>query len=279
MPALNQKIAHFYDRSSTIWEETWGEHMHHGYYGADGTVAKDHYQAQIDLIEELLAFGNVGTPKRIVDLGCGIGGSALYLAEKYNAEVVGLTLSPFQARRATERAVAAGLSDRVRFEVADAQNPPLERGAYDLIWSMESGEHMSDKKKFLQVSADLLKPGGVFLMATWCHRPTPPALSRRDHKLLRNLYRDYHLPYIISLPDYAKIAEKVGLGAVESADWSQAVSPFWMAVVRSALSWQSVKGLLDAGLPTIIGAWAMNWMIRGYRRGLIRFGVLRGVKK
>lgn len=211
MTTLNENIAHFYDRSSNIWEETWGEHMHHGYYGHDGKAVKNHYQAQLDLIEELLTFGQVGTPKRIVDVGCGIGGSSLYLAKKYEAEVVGLTLSPHQARRATERAKAAGMADQVRFMVGDALSPALQTNQYDLIWSMESGEHMADKAQFLRVSAECLRPNGTFLMATWCHRPTPPALTASEQKLLRNLYRDYHLPYIISLPAYAQIASDLGL--------------------------------------------------------------------
>ena len=47
---LYQKIQAFYDSSSGLWEEIWGEHMHHGYYGATGTQKKDRRQAQIDLI-------------------------------------------------------------------------------------------------------------------------------------------------------------------------------------------------------------------------------------
>mgnify|MGYP002775603416 FL=1 len=48
-----------------------------------------------------------------MDVGCGIGGSARYLARKYGSEVVGITLSPKQARRATEISASAGLSDKV----------------------------------------------------------------------------------------------------------------------------------------------------------------------
>ncbi|MHC5833204.1 MAG: methyltransferase domain-containing protein, partial [Nostoc sp.] len=53
---LSEQIQQFYDASSGLWEQIWGEHMHHGYYGADGTQKKDRRQAQIDLIEELLTW-------------------------------------------------------------------------------------------------------------------------------------------------------------------------------------------------------------------------------
>lgn len=52
-------------------------------------------------------------PKRIVDVGCGIGGSSRYLAKKYGANCCGITLSPVQAQRAQDLAIAEGLGDRV----------------------------------------------------------------------------------------------------------------------------------------------------------------------
>src|ERR671932_969619 len=107
---LKTQIQQFYDASSGLWEQVWGEHMHHGYYGPTGKEKKDRRQAQIDLIEELLSWAGVGQAEQILDVGCGIGGSSLYLAQKFDASVVGITLSPVQASRATERAQEAGLA-------------------------------------------------------------------------------------------------------------------------------------------------------------------------
>lgn len=275
---LYRNIQKFYDASSGLWEETWGEHMHHGYYGPDGTAQRDHYQAQIDLIEEMLRWGGVNRALNILDVGCGIGGSSLYLADKFNARVTGITLSPIQAKRAGERAAIAGLKNRARFEVADALHPPFEPASFDLIWSLESGEHMPDKQRFLQAAYEMLSPGGKFLMAAWCHRPLPPELSLTEQRFLQRLYNVYHLPYIISIQEFRDIAEETGFRDIEITDWTRAVSPFWKAVVRSAFRWKSLRGLLRAGWPTIKGALAMNLMIRGYRSGLVRFGVLQGTK-
>src|SRR4028119_1749108 len=96
---LTSQIQQFYDASSGVWEQVWGEHMHHGYYGADGKEKKDRRQAQIDLIEELLKWSGVQQAENILDVGCGIGCSSLYLAEKFNATATGITLSPVQAAR------------------------------------------------------------------------------------------------------------------------------------------------------------------------------------
>ena len=172
---LSQQIQQFYDASSSLWEQIWGEHMHHGYYGGRGREKKDRRQAQIDLIEEVLDWAGVEEAKEILDVGCGIGGSSLYLAQKYKANVSGITLSPVQASRGTERAVEAGLETMVQFQVADALNMPFADNSFDFVWSMESGEHMPDKEKFMAECYRVLKPGGTFLMATWCHRPIAPA--------------------------------------------------------------------------------------------------------
>lgn len=119
--------------------------------------------------------------KSAVDVGCGIGGSSRYLAAKYGAKCEGITLSPFQAQRANALASAQGLADKViylhfcfpiitlllpcvmrqqiylyvvkreqlqvSFRVADALQQPFRDGQFDLVWSMESGEHMPDKTK------------------------------------------------------------------------------------------------------------------------------------
>lgn len=277
---LQQQIQTFYDASSGLWEQVWGEHMHHGHYGPAGTERKERRQAQIDLIEELLRWGGVSQAQAVLDVGCGIGGSSLYLAEKFGATATGITLSPVQARRATERAQAAGLGNRAQFQVADALNMPFADGSFDLVWSMESGEHMPDKTQFLKECHRVLKPGGTFLMATWCHRSIDESpLTADEQAHLEKIYRVYRLPYIISLAEYEAIAHSLGYRNLRTADWSAAVAPFWDEVVRSAISPAAVVGLLRAGWGTMQAALSMGLMQSGYRRGLVRFGVLAGGKE
>ncbi|MDX2214613.1 MAG: methyltransferase domain-containing protein [Oculatellaceae cyanobacterium bins.114] len=278
--SLQQQIQEFYDASSGLWEQIWGEHMHHGYYGADGRDRKERRQAQIDLIEHLLAWSEVQQASQILDVGCGIGGSSLYLAERFNAHVTGITLSPVQAQRATERAKAATLEQQTHFRVADALAMPFPDQSFDLIWTLESGEHMPDKVKFLAECDRVLKPGGLLLMATWCHRPTTPAapLTAEEQHHLAEIYRVYCLPYVISLPEYEAIAHQLSLQDIHTDDWSTAVAPFWDVVIDSAITPQAIFGLLQSGWTTIQAALSLGLMQRGYRRGLIRFGVLRGTK-
>lgn len=291
--SLTKRIQQFYDTSSPLWERTWGEHMHHGYYGANGHHKKNRRQAQIDLIEELLHWADIRTAQTILDVGCGIGGSTLYLADKFAAKAVGITLSPVQAERASQRAseqsiplqpwqrFEAAEPPAVHFQVTNALATPFPDNSFDFIWSMESGEHMPNKRAFLQECYRQLKPGGTFLMATWCHRATQNLagpLTDSEQLHLDQLYQLYHLPYVISLSEYGEIAENIGFTDLATADWSQQVEFFWQDVVQSALDPSVIAGIFQAGSETIQGAAAIALMTTGYRRGLIRYGLLRGSK-
>lgn len=281
---LYQEIRQFYDASSGLWEKIWGEHMHHGYYGKGGNYKIDRRQAQIELIEELLLWAGCNQdqkPQNIIDVGCGIGGSTLYLAKKFGSKATGITLSPVQADRATERASQADLSGRVRFEVANALEMPFQDNTFDLVWSLESGEHMPDKTKFLAECYRVLKPGGKLILATWCHRETNSLagdLTPSEMAHLKEIYRVYCLPYVISLSEYRAIALTCGFKNLQADDWSTAVAPFWDIVIDSAIAPKAVIGLLQAGWQTIEGALSLKLMSDGYARGLIRFGVISATK-
>jgi len=279
---LNQRIASFYDESTPLWLNVWGDHMHHGYYGADGSEKKSHYEAQLDLMDELIDFAKLDAakPKRILDAGCGVGGASRYLAGRFSESettVTGLTLSPVQAVEGNRRAVNEGCDHLVTIKAEDMMQFSDEEG-FDVIWSLESAEHVADKKGLLEHFYSLLRPGGTLAMITWCHRETPPELSAKEQALLQDVCRLYHLPPWCSIGDYVKHAEAIGFEQIASADWSAAVAPFWAAVIKSALSWKSAVGLFKAGPQTLKGAYAMRYMQRGFRQNLIRFGVFRMVK-
>jgi hypothetical protein len=72
-----------------------------------------------------------------------------YIAEAFNCLADGITLSSKQSQRANELSAAAGLADRCVFQVGDALDQPFVDNSFDLVWSLESGEHMPDKRHVL----------------------------------------------------------------------------------------------------------------------------------
>lgn len=278
---LNTGIARFYDESSGLWESMWGDHMHHGYYPKGG-AKKSNQQAQIDMVDEILRWAGVEQIEQMVDVGCGIGGSSRYLAHRHaGANAQGITLSPVQAERANALAKEQGLDSRVSFKVGDALQQPFPDGQFDLVWSLESGEHMPDKPKFVGELARVCAPGGRVIIVTWCHRDVQPgeqSLTDSEQRLLDRINEAYYLPAWCSISDYRRLFEQQGLTNIKTADWSDEVAPFWAAVIKSAASTQGIAGLFKAGWSTIKGALVMPLMSRGYSVGLIKFNLITAEK-
>jgi MPBQ/MSBQ methyltransferase len=116
-------------------------------------------------------FKRPATSFRVLDVGCGIGGTSRYLAKKFgtDAQVTGITLSPMQVKRAQQLALEQNLPN-AKFHVMDALAMDFPANSFDLVWACESGEHMPDKKKYVEEMTRVLKPGGKIVIATWCQR-------------------------------------------------------------------------------------------------------------
>lgn len=279
---LKEGIASFYDESSGLWESMWGEHMHHGYYPKGTPVgSKSNQQAQEDMIEESLAWAGVQSATKMVDVGCGIGGSSRHISRKFGCEARGITLSPVQAARGNEITAAQGMADKCQFQVADALAQPFPDNEFDLVWSMESGEHMPDKRQFVNELARVAAPGGKILVVTWCHRVLKEgemSLTPEEQSLLDRICEAYYLPAWCSVADYQRLCKDAGLQDIKTADWSEEVSPFWAEVIKTALTVGGISGLFKAGWSTIKGALVMPLMAEGFRRGLVKFNLITATK-
>lgn len=280
---LKTGIAGFYDQSSAIWLKVWGEHMHHGYYPTPDY--KDHHGAQIDMIDRSIdwAYGNDSNriPKSMVDVGCGVGGSSRHIARRFGCTAKGLSLSPYQIQRAKEFTKDQGLDGRVEFMVADAMNMPFPSNTFDLTWSMESGEHMPDKEKFVNELFRVTAPGGRIIIVTWCHRELKDGetgLTAKEQRLLDKINDAYFLPEWCPASKYVELAKGLGLEDVRSEDWSQYIAPFWPAVFKSALVPINFLRLLRTGPTTIKAAVASLWMLRGFKKDIIKFALITGRK-
>jgi len=281
---LNEGIAAFYDQSTPLWEEIWGDHLHHGYYPNGSAEGVDHRAAQVDMIDRALDWASISNKKNILDVGCGLGGSSRYFARKWGKDVkaTGVTLSPVQVARGNRLGEEQGLDEQVNLQVADALNMPFEDGKFDFVYSMESGEHMPDKKKFVGELARVCAPNGRILIVTWCHRnlkENETELNEDEQKLLKRICDAYYLPAWCSSDDYVKLMKAEGLKDIRTEDWSLEVRPFWRAVIKTALTWRGILGLFKSGPETLRGALVMPLMTKGLKDGTIAFNLLTCVKE
>ena len=107
--------------------------------------------------------------QRVLDIGCGWGGMAITLAKLEQVEVLGITLSEEQFALARQRAEAAGVADRVKFELVDYRDlAAREPGRFDRIVSVGMFEHVGapNFETFFRAAANLMTADGVMLLHT-----------------------------------------------------------------------------------------------------------------
>jgi len=284
---LRSDVAEFYDQITGTWEERRGEHLHLGFYDVPPSPESllDEKAAAVRMVEEALKFASISDeeskrPRRVVDVGCGMGGSARYLARRYGAHVEGINLSSVQVQRATALTAAQGLSDKVVFQVADALKQPFPDGQFDLVWAMESGEHMPDKEKFLQELFRIAAPGGKIIIVTVCHRdllPGETSLQRSEQEHLDKITSQFHIPAWCSRSDYVRMMQALSLQNIKTADWSENIAPFW-ASLNKPMTWQRIMMLLKSGWKAIKIELGTHLWPKGFEQGLIKYVAITAQK-
>jgi tocopherol O-methyltransferase len=266
-PVEIEHIRKHYDRLSFLYRLFWGEHLHHGYWENNESVAR----AQIQLMERLAERAGVPRGARVLDIGCGLGGSAMWLAEQFDCEVTGITISPVQARMAAAKAKARGLTRRVQFQVRDANQLHPEPASADVIWIMESSEHFEDKPGFFERCAHALKPGGVLAVCAWLRRDGP---LREDEQNLVNTIADAMLSASLgSLSDYQRWMRDAGLTVTAAEDITRHVERTWSHCARIGGNPAVRFFLRFTGGPTQRFVRSFPLMKQAYAQGAMAFGL------
>jgi cyclopropane-fatty-acyl-phospholipid synthase len=161
-------VSHHYDLSNDFYRQWLDEDMQYScaYWPDDVTTLE---QAQMAKKAHIAAKLALQPGQRVLDIGCGWGGTALYLNKAADVDVLGITLSTEQLALARQRADAAGVSDRVKFELIDYRDlAAREASSFDRIVSIGMFEHVGVPQfdTFFRAVSNLMTPGGVMLLHT-----------------------------------------------------------------------------------------------------------------
>jgi len=277
-----------------ILEYYWGEHIHLGYYNDDvmargagtllGCKVKDFVEAKLDFVEEMAIWAGCAekTPRTVLDVGCGIGGASRHLAKGFGegTSVTGITLSPKQVARATELAEQQGVRN-AEFRVMNALAMDFPDNSFDLVWACESGEHMPDKKKYVEEMVRVLKPGGTLVIATWCQRDDrDEPFSARELTNLNYLYKEWAHPYFISIDAYAELVGGTGkMGGIDTDDWTRQTIASWRHSVWAGV-WDPLPVFSKPKVwyKTVRDIVCLERMHRAFDVGLMQYGMIKAVK-
>ncbi|MEA1619775.1 cyclopropane-fatty-acyl-phospholipid synthase family protein [Erythrobacter sp. T5W1-R] len=205
--ASKRNVAHHYDIGNALYalmldEEHW-QYSCAYWPRADMTLG----EAQTAKLAHIAAKLAIKPGNTVLDIGCGWGGMAIYLAKAYDVRVTGITLSEEQAALAREKVAAAGLADRVSIELVDYRDFAAAGRRFDRIVSVGMFEHVGQAQfeTFFKACANILADDGVMLLHTIGRLGEPGTTDAFTRK--------YIFPggYIPALSETLKASEKYRL--------------------------------------------------------------------
>ncbi len=191
--------------------------------GTTRPTARRSKNATNRLTDKLSGLLTITPGDRMLDLGCGIGEPAIRLAAAHDIEIVGVSISERQVRRANDRAAAAGLAGRLGFQCADAMDLPFPDDSFDLVWALESMHHMPDRWHVLRQAARVLRPGGQLAIGDFLlvpadgHEPDAARLFEASKGVLT----------IVGLDEYLSNIRAAGLVPEATQDVSKHTRRSW----------------------------------------------------
>jgi tocopherol O-methyltransferase len=264
------KIREHYDIASPLYRELWGQHIHHGYW-ISGNESKE--EAAQNLVDLLIGKSGLERGSKVLDVGCGVGGTSVYLAKEWNCDVTGITISPVQVEMA--RQAALGLPNAPHFLVDYANDISVE-GPFDIIWSVEMISHLNNRDNLFRRASELLKPGGKMCITDWWKAE---GLSAADE---RKYIQPIEKPMLVSLPTYTEYSayiEKYGFRVQYYEDISERVARTWDITSESIKPKAIWNFATRHGLAFIDFLHSFKAMRAGFKSGAFRYPAMVLEKK
>jgi tocopherol O-methyltransferase len=254
-------IREHYDSFAWIYRTFWGDHIHHGLFLRGNELPEE---AQVNLLGYCARLSSVRPGLRVMDVGCGHGGTCIYLACHYGCHAEGLTLSRKQVLLAEKNARRAGVEALTRFLVADVDSHVFPTGVIDLIWTMESSEHFGDKSGYFRRAALALRPGGRLMLTAWT--------GSMEKARVRSVAKTFLCPSLQTAENYRQQIEHVGLRIRVHEEITGSVMPTWEICLQRARKFRAVISIFPHEVREFVHG--IGTILEAYRSGDLTYSVM-----
>ena len=206
----------YYDGpADEIYRTVWGDNIHLGVPCGDECP---HPEAMEHTNEIMAKAAPLGPGVNVLDLGCGYGSTARYLAANFHCRVTGTNISVKELDLARLRSSEAGLERLLSFEYGDFHRLGYPDASYDVVWSQDAFLHAADKAAVLAECRRVLRPGGTLIFTDILVRRDTPDEDRVK------IYDRVKSPEIWDLEDYREALYNLNLPVDREDDWSHHVA-------------------------------------------------------
>jgi ubiquinone/menaquinone biosynthesis C-methylase UbiE len=281
MSAHQQNIIDYFNQTHDDYRLLWGIDRHLGMHcGFFDERARGHDDAVLHMNRVLAEMAGISAGQRLLDAGCGIGGSAFWLAKNLGVKVVGININSRQIAQARRLAERRHLQNHVRFHIADFSATGLSPESFDVVWALESLCYAVDKPAVLAEAHRLLKPGGRLIVADGFL--SRDALTPDERRLVQRWRRGWAIPGVVSFDEFEYWLQETRYRNVYFRDITQQVVPSSRRIYLASLLFYPLGLLLHwAGLRTDIqtrGIASGYYQYQARRRGLGVYGIFLAEK-
>jgi cyclopropane fatty-acyl-phospholipid synthase-like methyltransferase len=271
------RIRAYYDQTwldyRMLWLNPQNRAIHFGYWDEH---THSHAESLLNMNRVLASHLGIRSGQRILDAGCGVGGSAIWLAKTYDVEIVGITPVAGQVARARHYAQEHRVADRVSFEQQDYTHTTFSDASFDVVWAMESLCHAPDKRLVLAEAKRLLRPDGWLGMVEYMR--TSRLYTETDAALLHSWLSGWAIPDLAAAQEWLEWIQELGFHNVQLMDITPNVRPSLRRLYRLViLTWPVAFTLHAFGLRSEIQHGNMRGAFdqyRALRQGLWFYGLL-----
>lgn len=219
------KIAEYYDVTLGSYQKHWykDSSSYSLHYGLWEKGTKSLHEAFINTNKFLAETAAIKAGDVVLDAGCGVGGSSIWLAKTVGCKAVGVTVSPKQQREATRLAKENGVEHLAEFYVKDFTNTGFDSESFDVVWGLESICYADNKLDFLKEAFRLLKKGGRIAVCDGFKQRDPQ--NREEEINLQRYEEGFALPAVSSIEGFRRDLEAAGFQNIRYWDKIEQVTP------------------------------------------------------